>query len=238
MERKLMPLEKYQLKLKDCEIIQKMDLKSLESFFSLFHEEKWPKYSCIVNQEKLSYRFYIILSGRIKMYRVDPNNGKELTLFLLTKNDIFDLNSLLDGSRHDVYYECLDDAKVLAAPMEDVKKWLQNNPEHYQNILPYAGKQLRQLESFLSNITFTDISTRLLQLLLKNVNPKSQSLELIHDLPNKEIANLIGSTRAVVNRHLQKLKRNGSIKLSRKRMEIKNLKMLISLLEEKKNNNN
>lgn len=235
MGKKQTPLGKYQLQLKDCMLIQKMDFKSSESFFSLFHEEKWPKNSCIVNKEKLSYHFYIILSGRIKMYQVDWFNGKELTLFLLTKNDLFDLNSLLDGSRqHDVYYECLDDAKVLAAPMEDVKKWLNENPEHYQKILPYAGKQLRQLEDFISNITFTDIYTRLLQLLLKNVNPKSESLELINDLPNKEIANLIGSTRAVVNRHLQKLKQQGSIKISRKKMEIKNLKILISLLEEKK----
>jgi CRP/FNR family cyclic AMP-dependent transcriptional regulator len=119
--------------------------------------------------------------------------------------------------------------------MEDVKKWLKDNPEHYQNILPCAGKQLRQLENFISNIIFNDVSTRLLQLILKNDNPKSQDLELINDLPNKEIANLIGSTRAMVNRHLQKLKQLGTIKLSRKRMEIKNLKMLIRLLEEKKN---
>jgi CRP/FNR family cyclic AMP-dependent transcriptional regulator len=235
MERKQTQLEKYQLQLKDCELIQKMDLKSLESFLSLFHEERWPKSSCIINQENLSYHFYIILSGRIKMYKVDSNIGKELTLFLLTKNNIFDLNSLLDGSRHDVYYECIDNAKVLAAPMEDVKKWLKDNPEHYQNILPCAGKQLLQLENFISNIIFNDVSTRLLQLILKNVNPKSQDLELINDLPNKEIANLIGSTRAMVNRHLQKLKQLGTIKLSRKRMEIKNLKMLIRLLEEKKN---
>lgn len=236
MGRKQAPSGKYQLQLKDCELIQEMDFESSESFFSLFHEEYWPKNSCILNQEKLAYHFYIILSGRIKMYQVDPNNGKELTLFLLTTNDIFDLNSLLDGTRHNVYYECLDNAKVLAAPMEDVKKWLKNHPEHYRKILPYAGKQLRELEDFVSNITFTDISTRLLKLLLRNVNKKSENLEMINDLPNKEIANLIGSTRAVVNRHLQKLKQLGSIKISRKRMEIKNLKMLISLLEEKKNN--
>lgn len=236
MGRKQAPLGKYQLQLKDCELIQEMDFESSEAFLSLFHEEYWPKNSCILNQEKLAYHFYIILSGRIKMYQVDPNNGKELTLFLLTTNDIFDLNSLLDGTRHNVYYECLDNAKVLAAPMDEVKKWLKNHPEHYRKILPYAGKQLRELEDFVSNITFTDISTRLLKLLLRNVNKKSENLEMINDLPNKEIANLIGSTRAVVNRHLQKLKQLGSIKISRKRMEIKNLKMLMSLLEEKRNN--
>ncbi|WP_010232097.1 Crp/Fnr family transcriptional regulator [Gillisia marina] len=223
-----------QQKLKDCEIIKKMDPKSKESFLALFHEESWPKNTCILNQEKLFYHFYIILSGRIKMYQVDDVNGKELTLFLLSKNDVFDLYCLLDGTKHNVYYECLDDAIVLAAPMEDIRKWLKDNPENYEQILPYAGKQLRLLEDFVSDITFADISTRLLNLLIKNVNHKSQNLELINDLSNKEIANLIGSTRAVVNRHLQKLKQLGSIKVSRKKMEIKNLKLLLNMLAEKK----
>jgi len=234
MVKKQTPIGKYQQKLKDCELIQKMDTKSSEEFLSLFHEESWPKNTCILNQEKLFYHFYIILSGRIKMYQVDDLNGKELTLFLLTKNDVFDLYCLLDGAKHNVYYECLDDTKILAAPMEDLRNWLKDNPQHYQQILSYAGKQLRMLENFVSDITFADISTRLLNLLLKNVNQKSQNLELINDLSNKEIANLIGSTRAVVNRHLQKLKNNGSIKISRKKMEIKNLKTLISLMKAKK----
>lgn len=165
------------------------------------------------------------------MYQVDALNGKELTLFLLSESDVFDLFCLLDGCEHNVYYECLDDAKVLAAPMSRLRSWLNSNPHHYKNFLPYAGTQLRMLEDTVSDMTFTDISTRLLKLILKNVNKTSKNLELINDLSNKELANLIGSTRAVVNRHLQKLKKNGSIKLSRNSMEIKDLNLLLHLLE-------
>jgi CRP/FNR family transcriptional regulator len=210
-----------------------MSAKASNEFLSLFHEEEWPKNTCILNQEKLVYHFYIITSGRIKMYQVDALNGKEITIFLLTKNDVFDLYCLLDGCEHNVYYECLDDAEILAAPMDELRGWLQANPKYYPQILQYAGKQLRLLENFVSDITFADISTRLLNLLVKNVNHKSENLELINDLPNKEIANLIGSTRAVVNRHLQKLKQNGAIKISRKRMEIKNLKLLLNQLKDR-----
>lgn len=233
MDRKVAASVKYHQLLNNCELIEKMSAKSAASFLSLFHEENWPKNTCILNQEKLVYHFYIILSGRVKMYQVDALNGKEITLFLLTKNDVFDLYCLLDGFEHNVYYECLDDTKILAAPMEELRKWLDSNPQYYPQILHYAGKQLRMLENFVSDITFTDISTRLLNLLLKNVNTKSHNLEMINDLPNKEIANLIGSTRAVVNRHLQKLKRNGAIKLSRMRMEIKSLRTLKNQLKEK-----
>lgn len=231
MKREKFPIDQYRQRLAGCDLFKEMDKEASKSFVSLFKEEKWSKNTCILNHEKLNYKFYIILSGRIKMYQVDPVTGKELTLFLLIKGDVFDIFCLLDGQEHMVYYECLDDVTVLATPMPKLRSWLQNNPNHYKVLLPYAGKQLRMLENSVSDLTFTDISTRLLKLLIKNVNQNSHDLEFIDDLPNKEIANLLGSTRAVINRHLQQLKKNGSIRLSRNKMEIKDLGVLIHLLE-------
>lgn len=221
----------YQSVLANCHLLHRTDAVSYNSFLQLFHEEKWEKNTCILNHEKCFHNFYIILSGRVKMYQVDPKNGKEITLFLLSKSDIFDLFCLLDGFEHPVYYECLDIVKVLAAPMSDLKEWLNNNPKHYKNILPYAGKLMRLLENYVSDITFIDIPTRLTKLLIRNVKADTSNLELINDLPNKEIANLIGSTRAVVNRHLQDLKKNGAIEISRNRVEIKDHQLLLRSLK-------
>lgn len=231
MKRETLLIHKYRQMLEGCDFLKEMDKESTNSFLSIFKEENWEKNTCILENEKLSYKFHIILSGRVKMYQVDPITGKELTLFLLIKGDVFDIFCLLDGREHSVYYECLDDVTVLAAPMPELRAWLKNNPENYKILLPYAGKQLRMLENSVSDMIFTDISTRLLKLLIRNVNQNSNNLEYIDDLPNKEIANLLGSTRAVINRHLQQLKKKGSIRLSRNKMEIKDLGILIHLLE-------
>lgn len=222
---------KYPGVIKDCVIFNTLEEGPRNLLLSLFHEEKWPKHTCILNNEKFFFHFYIIVSGRVKMYQVDDFGEKEITLFILTKNDIFDLFCLLDGYEHEVFYECLDDVKVLAAPMQEVKKWYNQYPVAFKNLMPYVGNQLRMLENFVSSITFTDISTRILKLLISNVNSTSKDLERINDLSNKEIAFLIGSTRTVVNRHLQRLKQKGVINISRNRLEIKDLPLLISLLE-------
>lgn len=222
---------KYQSILANCHLLYRTDAASYNSFSQLFHEENWKKNTCILNQEKCFHNFYIILSGRVKMYQVDPKNGKEITLFLLAESDIFDLFCLLDGCEHPVYYQCLDMVKVLAAPMCDLKEWLNNNPGHYKNILPYAGKLMRLLENYVSDITFIDTPTRLTKLLIRNVKVDTTKLHFINDLPNKEIANLIGSTRAVVNRHLQDLKKKGAIEVSRNRVEIKDHELLLRSLK-------
>ncbi len=224
-------LDKYNSTLKNCELFSGMTDEHWKELLVSFHEEKWPKETCMVNHQKFLFHFYIIVSGRIKMYNVDELSEKEHTLFLLKKSDVFDLFCLMDGTKHRVYYECLDNVKVLAIPMDELRLWLQRNPAYYQHFLSYAGKMMRMLESNVSQLIFTDISTRLLRLLVNNVNHNSKQLEHINDLPNKEIANLIGSTRAVVNRHLQKLKKNGSIKIARKQVEIKDISLLLKELE-------
>lgn len=222
---------KYEEVLKNCHLLKDLDKGFYNELLSLFHEEKWLKNTCILNQEKWFHNFYIILSGRVKMYQVDPKSGKEITLFILTSGDIFDLFCLLDGCEHPVFYESLDSVKVLAAPMVDVREWLNKNPQHYPNLLNYAGKQMRMLENFVSDISLVDIQTRLIKLLIRNVKEDSNNLELIDNLPNKEIANLIGTTRAVVNRHLQKLRKGGAIEISRNHLGIKNLSLLERLLK-------
>ncbi|MCM4160802.1 Crp/Fnr family transcriptional regulator [Antarcticibacterium flavum] len=216
--------------LRGCVLLNDLKEHQIQNLLELFHEETWPKNTCILNSEKLFFHFFIILSGRVKMYQVEKNGDKEVTLFLLTQNDAFDLFCLIDGCKHHVYYECLDEVKVLAAPMEKLRLWLNSHPVVYKNLLTYTGRHLRLLENFVTDISFKDIPTRLIKLLLRNINSTS-NLHLINDLSNKEIAYLIGSTGAVINRHLQILKKNGSIKTSRNSLEVKDLKFLQHLLK-------
>lgn len=224
---------KYRNSLSLVEAFGDLNNEEWNDLLSNFREEKWPKNSCVLDHERFLYHFYIVISGRIKMYQLDENSDKEHTLFLLAEGDVFDLYCFLDGTSHKVYYECLDEIKVLAAPMQSIRNWLKDNPKYYRNFLIYAAKMMRELESNVSQLIFTDIPTRLMRLLINNVNG-SRKLELINDLPNKELANLIGSTRAVVNRHLQNLKKSGSIKVSRNQVEIKDLEQLQKELNKKK----
>ena len=101
----------------------------------------------------------------------------------------------------------------------------------HQNILSYLGKRIRQLEHAKTDISLYTALVRLAQLLLQNIDVHSQELNIIHDLPNAEIASLIGTTGAVLNRHLQELKKCGAISLQRREIVIKNIQLLLSIAE-------
>lgn len=220
--------------LQQNDLFKNISPEELTTFAGELSEEKWPKNTCSIGYDKCLYRFYFLISGRVKIYRTDEASGREFTLFLLKKNDVFDVLCLLESQEHKVYYEAIDDVLLLSIPIEKMRKWLRELPELNKMLLLYMARQLRVLEQYASDITLTDTSTRLAKLILNNVNDNSKRLELINDLSNDELANLIGSTRAVVNRHLQEFKSDGSLQVGRKKVEIKDLKVLLDRLENKK----
>ncbi len=194
---------------------------------------EYPKGSPAMDPDDTMRNFYIILEGRIKVYRYNPQNNREQTLYLLGPKDMFDVLTVLDGRRHEVMTEAIDDAKVLELPIEKVREWLQANPAFNRAFLPYLARQMRQVEELASDLSLYDTSTRLMKLILKNldISKPVKHLGLLHNLPHEEIASMIGTVRHVVNRHLQQLKKEGILNIERKKLAVNNVKKLLEKVE-------
>ncbi|MFD2518765.1 Crp/Fnr family transcriptional regulator [Salinimicrobium flavum] len=228
MKKNMRKRNQYIQALSTNKLLKDLEVDQIETILDDLNVEKWPKNTCSLHKTNTFHRqFHFIISGRLKVYKIDPESGREFTLFLLTRNDVFDMMCLLNECDQHVYYETLDKTILLAASLEKMQMWMKEYPEINRNILPYLCHQLRVVEEYATNLTLTEIPVRLAKLILRNINSESQKLELINDLSNEEIANMIGTTRAVVNRHLQEFKNDGTLLLGRQKMEIKNLQKLL-----------
>jgi CRP/FNR family transcriptional regulator len=205
---------------------------SMHRLIGFFRSEKW-KIKSFKNSGEVSSTFYFIVSGRLKVYKANPETGREHTVFVLSDGDVFDVLALLESKSHDVYWEALDDLEILKISMEDMRRWIADYPKTHKAIFNYLGERMQRLMDVATDVTLHSTLVRLSSLLLSNINGETQKLELIHNLPNREIALLIGTTRAVVNRHIQELKRCGAISVSRKKINVKNLELLLSITGEK-----
>lgn len=221
--------------LKKHRIFKNLDEETLKSLLQGFTLERWEKDTDFFDKPEAYRRFHVIIKGRLKVYQVDQQTDREFTLFLLTKNDVFDVISLLDGQKHTTNFKTLDVVDVLCAPMDVTRQWVEQHPEINKTFLPYLGHKMRLLEINLTDNVLSDIPTRLAKLILHNIDESSHQLELINDLPNDEIASMVGSTRAVVNRHIQTLKEEGIIDTTRRHTTVKNIKALIKKLEKRFN---
>lgn len=193
--------------------------------------KKWEKDFEFYTTNDVNENFHIILSGRVKIFQTNEETDREFTVFLLQKHDIFDVISLLDQQKRSTNFKALDDAEILSVPMHIMRSWIDTYPEINKTLLPYLGKRMRMLEESLTDNALTDIPTRLARLIARNINQSSKELQLINDLSHNEIASMIGSTRAVVNRHIQHFKKAGIIEITHRTTKIISLKKLLDKIE-------
>lgn len=217
--------------LKDSSFFNNMDTDALKKLLPYMTRNIWAE-GTFKSGNEIASHLHFIISGRLKMYQISPRSGREQTIMILTKGDVFDIMCLMDSEAHDIYYEAMDELEILFLSTGYVHKWVLENPSMNPSIYAYLGKRLRQLEDVASNVSLNNTLVRLSNLLLRNVNDKSNELEVINNLPNNEIASLIGTTRAVVNRNIQELKNYGAISVSRKYIRIDNPEVLRSISRE------
>ena len=198
-----------------------------------FNEVTWRKNKVFSLGEKTQYKFYFVVSGRIKMYKLHPTTGNEFVLYINSDGDIFDVIPLLDGKKHQIEMETLDEVVLLEAPIIMVRKWIEMHPNFNKTLLPYIAKKLRLMEEKANDLALFDTWTRTLKLFAQYAtnNLQQTELRLINNLSHTEIAKIIGTSKNVINRHIQRLKDNNIIHVNRKNIEIKNHKELLKLLK-------
>ena len=176
--------------------------------------------------------FYFVMSGKIKIFQIDFNTSKEQTLYLLSRGDMFDVVALLEGSESRHISEVLEDAELIRLPLDDVKEMILQDNNFRQFFYSYLAAQLKSMENLAVSLSFYDVYQRVIQLFSNFVSTKDgkSTLRVIDNLSHEDIASMVGSVRKVVNRSLQKLKQDGIIELSRKKIHIKNFQKLLDKL--------
>jgi CRP-like cAMP-binding protein len=214
---------------------QQLILKEVQSFPVVSQNQK--KITLLKGDDPLNnldtaHYFYFVISGKLKIYQIDLKSSKELTLYILSRGDMFDVVSLLDGSQNEYISEVLEECELIQMPLEDIKQMILEDASFRQLFYSYLASKLKSMESLAVGLSFYDVYQRVIQLFTHFTYMKDNkaTLRVIDNLKDEEIASLVGSVRKVVNRTLQKLKKDGAIELSRKKIQIKNFQKLLDKL--------
>jgi CRP-like cAMP-binding protein len=176
--------------------------------------------------------FYFVMDGKIKIYDIDFETSKEQIMYILTQGDMFDVVSLLDGKPNQYISEVLEDTYVIEVPLDDIKQMILDDAKFRQYFYAYVAGRLKSMEDLAVSLSFYDVYQRVVQLFSRftqKVDGDSK-LKVIDNLTHDDIAAMVGSVRKVVNRTLQKLKEDGIIEVSRKKIHIKNFQKLLDKL--------
>ena len=193
---------------------------------------KFKKNEYVFDSDDATKHFYIFLSGRVKVYQINLDTLKEQTISILSFGDMFDAITLLDGQIHEVMVDILEDGEALRLPIEKVREWIYKNPAFNRIFFPYIATQMRKAENLSCELSLYDTNERLIHLILKNLEADNKHKKtLLQNLSRSEIANLIGTVRHVVDRHIKELKNAGAIETKRKNIIVKDIEKLLKLLK-------
>ncbi|MDC6351685.1 Crp/Fnr family transcriptional regulator [Zeaxanthinibacter sp. PT1] len=169
----------------------------------------WPKKTCIPDPSHTLYTFYILLSGKIKGFVFDDLSGRTITLLLLSKDDVFDVFTLVHGRIHNIRYETLSQTEVLSIPLHKLKEWIQANPVINTALLKYTTEKMCALENYISELVMDDTSARFARFLHNHMDVHSRRVPILNDLNYDDLGALIGTTRTIIGRHFLQWREEG-----------------------------
>lgn len=193
-----------------------IDEKSLNKFKPFSTLLSFKKNEYVFQAGSVKINFYVLLTGRIKLYRVSPL-GKEVTQWFCFPGEAFGLSELHETNQQSIYAQCCESSEILSIPLSKFNHFIKQSPEIALKIIEQLSIRLKIAGDTLLNFTSDDVKTRLVKLIMR-LNMRfgieyKKGILINVAITHKEIADMIGACRQSVTTALGELKETGDISI-------------------------
>lgn len=213
--------------------MRKEQIKSVLSQFSLFRDLddqeifKIVEISIARDLKKNSHVFlqgdpltnvYFISEGKVKIYKSD-SSGREQIVSIAKAGDMFPHVGFFRKGEYPAFAETIENAKLVVVPIDHFEKVLIDNPHLCIKVFKVLGEKIIDLQNRLEEQILNNTYEQIIKLLVRLSENYGTELEdgtvlLKSEFTNKDLANMIGTTRETVSRTLTKMKKEGLIELT------------------------
>ena len=167
---------------------------------------KYPKNSMVILEEEFGDIIFIIISGTIKITRVN-DEGKEVILSLLGPGEIFGEMAILDGEARSANALAQEDCELLAIQKSEFLNLLRRNFKISFALMGELAKRLRKSDQQIEALSLSDAEHRIgvsVLNLAEDMGVIRKGQVTIEKLPfQQDIANMSGTSRETVSRVLK-----------------------------------
>lgn len=177
----------------------------------------YPKNSTIFVRGEDGDRLFAILQGRVKI-SIFSEEGREIVLAVMRTGDFFGEIAFLDGHARTADATAVEDCEILSIGRGDFYPILEGHPDIYRKIIMVLCERLRQTNEAIEDSIFLTVPARVAKTLIKlssSYGEKRDDGKIYFNIKisQQELANIIGTSREVVNRHLRHLQSEGVIRM-------------------------
>ncbi|MED0964319.1 Crp/Fnr family transcriptional regulator [Bacillus paramycoides] len=193
--------------LSEEELLPIVDISSLRTYKSK---------SFVFMQGEPLDRVFFIHSGKVKIQKTDAT-GNEQIVAVLQAGEMFPHAGFFRQGVFPAHAEIIDTAQLIVTPIADFEKILIQHPELCIKLFKVLGEKIvdlqNRLEEQILHDTYEQIIMLLLRLCKSNGTQINDTYTLKTQFTNRELANMIGSSRETVSRTISQLKRRKLIVL-------------------------
>lgn len=179
-------------------------------------------------------RIYFLKQGTIKLIKID-DDGEEALLDILQKGDLFgDLNLEKPIENNEYFKVVSNEAIICTFFKEKLEDIINTKPDFALNYIKFIGFNYKKIQNSYRNILFKDTKTRLLLLLnmiIEKENISSTSFILPNYLTQKDIAQLICTTRQTVITLFKELEQDNMLQYSQKEIMIPDIQKIKNFVQ-------
>ena len=185
-----------------------MSESALDALSRCVKQHKYPKHSVIVTEGDTNSNFYIVVSGRLKVF-VNGEDGRQLVLNWLEPGDYFGELSLIDGAPRSASVVTLEPTLLQFISQQDFQQLLAADQAASQAMMKALVRRIRYLTNGMRDLALLDVYRRVANLLQQRAahDGESGSIKLTH----QEIADVVGASREMVSRIMRELAVGGYI---------------------------
>jgi CRP/FNR family cyclic AMP-dependent transcriptional regulator len=180
---------------------------------------------------------YAIVSGRIKLCRIEPQTDREAVIDILPEGALFGESALYSrAGRRENCAVAYESCTLLKIPSDQFRIGMAAEPTLHEYTFQLIGQRLEHAEQRLADFALNAIPARLDRLLadFSDRYGVRESAGVLIDipLPHREIASIVGSTRESVTVRLNAMRREGTIEFVNRRILVKRPEGLLRSITE------
>lgn len=207
--------------LNNIPLFSNLNSQQLESIGSHLAISVVEKGEIILKQGEVADSLYVIVAGRVKIYMNDES-GREVLLKTLAAGDFFGEIPMFDQEPRTANVATLERCHLQVLSYKSFKKCIERSPDIATKVMETLAKRLREADRKISALALMDISSRVSRTLLELAIVSNGKKVVGEELTQKDLANMIGASREMVNRTLKGLMDQGYIEVHRKSIVILN----------------
>jgi len=176
----------------------------LDEVASIVSHKKYKKGELVFADGDDGIGFYIVISGRVKVYKVSPE-GKEQIMHIFGPGQPFAEVPVFEGSRYPANAEALDHCRLFFFPKKDFVKSIQANPSLAMNMLASLSQRLKQFSHLIESLSLKEVPGRLASYLLYLSDKNGSMDEFELDIAKSQLASLLGTIPETLSRIFTRL---------------------------------